>query len=461
MSSRPQKSNQGLSFRVPEWYVALSPSSVLFLTSRLGDESGFGGGSWADEVSDLPTDVNYERSASKQASRPAGTTSYNETPKYDRPLIPLPDHPPFTARFMNLDYRTTEESFTSLFATGFKVVEIKMPLDIETNKSRGFAFVEFEDRDSLEKATHMDGTNFDGRNLRVLVAEQRAQRGGFNNRRDVPDDGKDRDFDNWERRGPLPPLEGQQQRNFDGGFRSNRPVDDRNYEGGFRSSGRPPISEERDFDGGFRSSRPPQPEDGRDYDNWEHRGPPPAHANESKFRSPRFHDKEEREPEKADLVDNWRSVESKSKSPEPVATKPAGRPKLNLAPRSKPLESSSNANRSSSLFGSAKPVDTAKKLQEIEERQARIHQERVEREEKRAAKLKEQQEAKSKVEAARKSFSALTTEEDAPEQVEEVAPRRKEELTTAEKLLLAEAKPEELEGDDWNVVVNTKRGGRR
>lgn len=364
---------------------------------------------------------------------------------------------------MNLDYRTTEESFAQLFSTGFNVIEVKMPLDIDTNKSRGFAFVEFEDRDSLEKATHMDGTNFEGRNLRVLVAEQRPQRGGFNSRRDVPDDGKDRDFDNWERRGPLPPLENQGQRNFNGGFRSNRPADDRDYDAGFRSAGRPAFSEERQG-GGFRSARPPQPDDDRNYDNWERRGPlPPLEDdNNNKFQRGPRPPRAEREPEQADVVDNWRSADAKpAPAGEPAVAKSAGRPKLNLAPRTKPLEENTSVNRSSSLFGAAKPVDTAKKLQEIEERQAQIQQKRAEAEEKRAAEYKKKQEDREKFEAARKSFSALTTEEEAQEQVEEVAPRRKEELTTAEKILSAEVAPEELDGDDWNVVTATKRGGRR
>ena len=106
-------------------------------------------------------------------------------------------------------------------------------------------------------------------------------------------------------------------------------------------------------------------------------------------------------------------------------------------------------------------LDTAKKLQEIEERQAKIHQERVEREQKKAAKAKEDKEAKEKLEATRKSFAALSTEDDAAQEPEEIAPRKKEELTAAEKLLAAEVPKEELEGDDWNVVVSTKRSGRR
>lgn len=429
-------------------------------------DSGLGGGSWADEVSDLPTDVDYERSA----SQPTRSTNTGEpaAPKVERPLIPLPDYPPFTARFMNLDYRTTEEAFKGLFDSSFKIIDIKLPLDIETNKSRGFAFVDFEDRASLEKATHLDGTNFEGRNLRVLVAEQRQQRGGFQ-RREVPDDGKDRDFDNWERRGPLPPLERKEDtRNNEGGYRSNAPrPDNRNYDASFRSSGRP---EERNYEGGYRSNRPPPPEDSRDYDNWEHRGPPPTTEEQprnDKFRGPRRNGSKHEPTEQQkqlDSVDNWRSSETApapaSTSPEPA--KPAGRKKLVLAPRSKPLDAEAEPVRSSNLFGAAKPVDTASKLLEIEARQAKAQQERIEREEKKAAKAKEAKEAKEQLESTRKSFAALSTEEDSVQETEEAAaPRKQEKLTAAEKILAAEVPQEELEGDDWNVVVSSKRSGRR
>lgn len=374
---------------------------------------------------------------------------------------------------MNLDYRTSEEDFSTIFDSSFRIVELKFPLDVDTNKSRGFAFVEFEDRDSLEKATLLDGTNFHGRNLRILVAEQRRERGGFQ-RRENPDDGNERDFDNWSRSGPLPPLHNDRPERS---FNREREADHRNYDGGFRSSGRPaPQEDHRNYDGGFRSApRPPAPEDGRDYDHWEHRGPLPAledNNNNNKFfnnRGPRrdgpnrahFHEQTEEES-KLDSVNDWRSLGPKSPvatSPEPA--KPAGRRKLNLAPRSKPLDTNTQTTRSSTLFGAAKPVDTAKKLQEIEERQAKIHQERVEREQKKAAKAKEDKEAKEKLEATRKSFAALSTEDDAAQESEEIAPRKKEELTAAEKLLAAEVPKEELEGDDWNVVVSTKRSGRR
>merc|ERR1711975_66204 len=47
---------------------------------------------------------------------------------------------------------------------------------------------------------------------------------------------------------------------------------------------------------------------------------------------------------------------------------PKERPRLALAPRSKPIEDSEGGSSQSSIFGGAKPVDTVKKEKEIEEK---------------------------------------------------------------------------------------------
>jgi translation initiation factor 4B len=56
---------------------------------------------------------------------------------------------------------------------------------------------------------------------------------------------------------------------------------------------------------------------------------------------------------------------------------PAERPRLNLQPRTKPVENEGKKNadapqeKKASIFGAAKPVDTATKEREIEERLAK------------------------------------------------------------------------------------------
>merc|ERR1719471_1036138 len=55
---------------------------------------------------------------------------------------------------------------------------------------------------------------------------------------------------------------------------------------------------------------------------------------------------------------------------------PKERPKLALAPRSKPKEEADSGATQSNIFGGAKPVDTVKKEKEIEEKLAREKEEK-------------------------------------------------------------------------------------
>ena len=122
----------------------------------------------------------------------------------------FPDHPPFTIKFSNLDFNTTEEDIYGLFDNSFHILEIKVPLDVDTGKSRGYAYVDFEDRESLVKATEFNHTPLHGRNVRVVIEKGRERRPRRELRDPRPsEDGLDRDFDNWgSRRGPLGPSDG-------------------------------------------------------------------------------------------------------------------------------------------------------------------------------------------------------------------------------------------------------------
>ena len=58
-----------------------------------------------------------------------------------------------------------------------QVTEVFLPVDRATDKPRGFAFVEFGDASSVSQAIEkLDGTELNGRNLRVSEARDRAPR---------------------------------------------------------------------------------------------------------------------------------------------------------------------------------------------------------------------------------------------------------------------------------------------
>jgi RNA recognition motif-containing protein len=77
----------------------------------------------------------------------------------------------------NLPYAATEADVRTHFAAVAAPSQIVMPVDRETGRPRGFAFVEFQDRGQAEEAIRrFDGRPFQGRNLVVNEARAREDR---------------------------------------------------------------------------------------------------------------------------------------------------------------------------------------------------------------------------------------------------------------------------------------------
>ena len=77
----------------------------------------------------------------------------------------------------NLSWNATEGDLESFFGTHGVVTEAKIVYDRDTNRSRGFGFVTYEegvDLDAVIRAT--DGALVAGREIRVSVAEERPRR---------------------------------------------------------------------------------------------------------------------------------------------------------------------------------------------------------------------------------------------------------------------------------------------
>ena len=78
----------------------------------------------------------------------------------------------------NLPYNATEEDIRTHFATVAPPTQIVRPLDRETGRARGFAFVEYGERAHAEEAIkRFDGQLFMGRPLAVSEARARDDRG--------------------------------------------------------------------------------------------------------------------------------------------------------------------------------------------------------------------------------------------------------------------------------------------
>ncbi|MCL4163954.1 UNVERIFIED_CONTAM: hypothetical protein GTU68_048371 [Idotea baltica] len=124
----------------------------------------------------------------------------------------------------NLPFAAEDQDIRDAFKDYGTIEDLFIPLDRETNRPRGFAFITLADDDLARKAIEeMDGADLMGRNLRVNEAEERrpqqnrgggggggggGYRGGGNDRRggggrdDRRGGGRDRDRrgggnDNW------------------------------------------------------------------------------------------------------------------------------------------------------------------------------------------------------------------------------------------------------------------------
>jgi RNA recognition motif-containing protein len=78
----------------------------------------------------------------------------------------------------NLSYATTEADLRSYFGTIAPPSQVVVPVDRETGRPRGFAFIEYQDRAHAEQAIQrFNGQVFNGRPLAVSEARAREDRG--------------------------------------------------------------------------------------------------------------------------------------------------------------------------------------------------------------------------------------------------------------------------------------------
>lgn len=76
----------------------------------------------------------------------------------------------------NLPWATTDEDLNELFSQFGEVKRAKIVTDRETNRSRGFGFVDLEDADAERAIEAWNGQQYNGRVLTVNLAQSRPAR---------------------------------------------------------------------------------------------------------------------------------------------------------------------------------------------------------------------------------------------------------------------------------------------
>ncbi|OGH99911.1 MAG: hypothetical protein A2Y25_05465 [Candidatus Melainabacteria bacterium GWF2_37_15] len=89
----------------------------------------------------------------------------------------------------NLNFKTTEENLLQLLKEYGEVVSLKIIIDRDTGRSKGFAFVEMATNEQAKSVMeNLNGAEFDGKILKVDYAKEkeesaRGPRPGFKRRR--------------------------------------------------------------------------------------------------------------------------------------------------------------------------------------------------------------------------------------------------------------------------------------
>ena len=78
----------------------------------------------------------------------------------------------------NLPFSATEDSVRTLFSAHGTVEKVSLISDRDTGRPRGFGFVEMSNADASRAMQALNGTDFDGRALKINEAQDKPRGGG-------------------------------------------------------------------------------------------------------------------------------------------------------------------------------------------------------------------------------------------------------------------------------------------
>jgi len=78
-------------------------------------------------------------------------------------------------------WAATHEDVKRHFNSCGPITEVKIPIDRDTGRVRGFAFLTFENQSSVQSALDLSGSEFMGRTLKVSMSNEGKSQNNFNN----------------------------------------------------------------------------------------------------------------------------------------------------------------------------------------------------------------------------------------------------------------------------------------
>lgn len=83
----------------------------------------------------------------------------------------------------SLSYDLTSDDLQDFFGKYGDITEVKLIIDRETNRSKGFAFITYSEEKSAQDALASDGEELQGRKIIVNIARENKGGGGDRRRR--------------------------------------------------------------------------------------------------------------------------------------------------------------------------------------------------------------------------------------------------------------------------------------
>ncbi len=410
-------------------FHSITPSAVSTSDNSSTGQSGGGGGlmsnqsnkTWADVMEELddPSTTNTSELQMLRAKLPTAPKSALSS---DLNLENVPKVKPFRAFIGNISFEADEEKVKSFFKD-LKVITVHLATD-QGGRSKGSGYIDFDDRESLIAALNKHESVFINRQIRISLqdnsrggfdrtggyGERREGGGGYGgNRQQTPNDGAALRSDeaSWRRTEPEPvqvessSSYGQYSEQQQSRYNSNR------YQSGGGSGGyQQQNQQQRRYNnqsgggGGYSDRRNNNRNDGSDGQQrrqysggYQQQQQNKQYGSESRSSYGEVNPSVNNDHHLGGDHDQQKTTQSpvavntppQIVSPTTSMSEVKERPKLNLIPRTLPVDENTAVNvaaASSSIFGGAKPVNTAAREREIEER---LKRERAAEKERQAA----------------------------------------------------------------------------